>query len=320
MFARAIAFGKDGNDYFTTLFDKIRNVSRSNIEMGIIQMRKGEFQDASFRFRIASFFDKANPIAYYMLGKSYVFGGRRDKAIAPLKRALELKPDLNEAKFLLSMCGTMTDFRELPRSFIVERNDTIADNYATIYPPDGEETNFTKKVREEFGRYFENWQGFNVLELGCQGGEIGRLLRDKANALVGVEPSIKMAALARLRRTNDILVYNKVAARFAADYLTEAEEYYQVITAFQILGDFAQLEEFFRLVRSRIVEGGGVFFFSIHPTQSNKYEFGATKIMFQHNERYVEEVLGTSGFKLHRKTEIVYESGTTDIIYIAETI
>lgn len=315
---RLLNIGRDSVKYFNTLADRLQNISRSNIEVGILQIKQGEFFDAALRFRIAAFFDKNNPIAHYMMGKAYVFGGKRDKAIAPLKRALQLQPSLNEAKFLLSICGSKTNLQELPRSFIIERNDIVGANYANIFP-EGNDTNLIKKLRAEFDAYFESWQGFNVLDIGCQGGETGLLLREKANALVGVEPALRLAAIARQKRLNDALVYNKVVAKFPEDYIEETTEKFQVITAINYIGNFGALDEFFKQVRGMFVEAGGVFIFTMHPSQNAAFEFASNKILFQHSEKYVEEQLAANNFRLHKKTEITYESGVIDLIYIAET-
>ena len=312
-------YAKLSLDFLTSAYDKLNNLARSNIELGIYQMRSGQFYDAAIRFKMSLWFDRNNPITYYLLGKSYVYDGKRQKAIAPLKRALALDPKLAEAGFLLELCGSGTNLPEIPRSFVIERNDTIADNYAKIFP-EGEKTHIAKKLEEEFARYFENWQGFTVLDLGCMGGDYGVLLKAKANVLVGVEPSIKMAAIARQKRENDLLVYNKVSGRFPEDYLKDTEESYQVMLSIQYLSNFAALDWFFKLARTRFAQEGGIFIFTITPSDTGQNRFYADKILFMHSEKYVEESLAASGFRLHKKTEIVYESGMVDLIYMAETI
>jgi tetratricopeptide (TPR) repeat protein len=203
-FDKALNFIRNSRNFAETAWDKVQHISRSNVEMGIIQMRSGEFFDAILRFKIAIFFDKTNPIAYYLLGKSLIYSGKKAKASAPLRKALALNPGLTEANFLLAMCGGGNELTEIPRSFIIERADIIAANYSKIYPEDGK-TNLTNKLQSEFAKYFETWQGFVVLDLNCAGGEVGALMREKANTIIGVDPSIKMGAIAKQKRVGENL-------------------------------------------------------------------------------------------------------------------
>ena len=306
-------------DFFTILYDKLTHLGRTNIEMGIMHLRAGQFYDAAVRFKIARWFDKNNPIVHYLLGKAYVYDGKRHKAIAPLQKALELDPKLHEAEFLLLLCGSGSTLPEIPRSFVIERNDLVADNYAVALP-EGTLTSIAKKLIDEIPRYFENWQGFTVLDLGCMGGEYGSLMKSKASTMVGVEPSLKMAAIARSKRDGEILVYNKISARFPEDYIKETDEKYQVVMSIQYLSNFARVEWFFALVRARFVDAGGVFIFTITPSDTGQNRFYPEKILFMHSEKYVDESLAANNFKIHKKVEVTYESGMVDLIYFAETI
>lgn len=301
----------------TNAIDKLKNLPKANIEAGIYHLRQGNFYDASVRFRIAAWMDKNNYIAHYLVGKAMVYNGKRSKAIKPLKTALSLNPNFEEAKFLLAVCGA-GQLTELPRSFIIERNDILALNYDAIFKPN-EETNYRTKLKQEFASYFEEWQGFEVLDLGCMGGETGEIIRIKANHLVGVEPSIKISAFARARRLGDSLVYNKVSAKFPEDYLAENEENYQVILSAFYVSNFADPANFFKLVRKRISKQGGAFIFTIVPYVGGNSKFSDEQILFTHSELFIEKRLKEAGFKVFKKSEIKYESGNINILYIAET-
>jgi len=290
--------------------EKLKNLPKANIEAGIFHLRQGNFYDASMRFKIAAWMDKNNYIAHYLIGKALVYDGKRSKAIKPLKKALSLMPNFEEAKFLLAVCGS-GQLTELPRSFIIERNDILAQNYEAIFRP-GEETNFRTKLKQEFATYFEEWQGFEVLDLGCMGGDAGELVRAKANH------SIKISAFAKTRRLGDSLVYNKVSAKFPEDYLAENEEYYQVMLSAFYVTNFADPTKFFRLVRQRISKKGGAFIFIINPNTGSDYKFSDKQILFMHSEQFIEKCLTATGFTLFKKSEVKFESGNISILYIAE--
>lgn len=297
--------------------EKLQNIPKANIEAGIIHMRQGNFFDAFARFRIAAWLDKTNYIAHYLMGKALVYNGKRSKAIKHLRMALQLNPALDEAKFLLAVCGGGDNLAELPRSYIIDRNDTIAQNYNLVFSPE-ENTNFKSKFRQEFAEYFEDWQGFNVLDIGCMGGEMGEIIKPKANHLVGVEPSIKIAAIAKARRNGENLTYNKIVTKFPEDYLAENDEHFQVVLAVHYLSNFANPLKALKLARKVISKEGGVFIFTITPTKEADYKFSDTKILFLHSEEFIEKCLNEAGFVLFKKSELKYESGNIDLIYIAE--
>jgi predicted TPR repeat methyltransferase len=306
---QAIDHLKNLKSYVKMAMGKMSNLSKSNIEAGVLQLRNGQFFDAALRFRIACYVDKNNPIAHYLLGKALVYDKKFDKAAPALKRAIKLNPEMAEAKFLLATCGYKVDFAQIPKSFIIERHDILSINYAGDYEVNVS-AELLKTLREKFKEYFEEWQGFGVLDLGCRGGEFGSLLKNKANIMVGVEPSIKMSALAKARRAGTDLVYNKVFSKFPEDYLATTEDTYNVIICTYYLDYLSNLEEFFKAVRARIHKTGGVFIFNIC---SGPDAFNGKNILFTHSEETTEKALTAVEFKVAHKLK----SGQ-DIIYFAE--
>lgn len=80
---------------------RIHNVAKNNYELGKKHYELGNFDDAIFRFKLVTWMDSKQAGGWYWLGKSYIAAGKVRQARKSLSKALELKPDLQEAKDLL---------------------------------------------------------------------------------------------------------------------------------------------------------------------------------------------------------------------------
>src|SRR5690606_29947932 len=78
-------------------WDRLRNFSASNYELGVKHFDAGHVNDALLRFRLVTWSDPKNANAWYYLGRSLIANGQPDKAAAALRRALLLQPKHEEA-------------------------------------------------------------------------------------------------------------------------------------------------------------------------------------------------------------------------------
>lgn len=86
---------------FITDLQKIRDITKNNYELGKKHYDLGNFDDAVFRFKFLTWMDPKNADSWYWLGASYIAVDKKPSAVVALKKALELKPDWQEAKDLL---------------------------------------------------------------------------------------------------------------------------------------------------------------------------------------------------------------------------
>ena len=196
------------------------------MELGVAHMKNGDYRDAAMRFRFVCWRNPKNFIAHYLQGKSYVFAGKYEKAIKPLKIALANKPELDEAKFLLATCGEKVDIEEIPPSILIEHLDKAAEVYDSEVIEQSELTPLVSKVVEE---YFEGKQGFGVLHLDCRAGDAPAAIFSRSDHMVGTDPSLKMLSKARDKRVDDRLVYNELVGKTARDYLDICEKKFDII-------------------------------------------------------------------------------------------
>ena len=302
--------------YFETAWNKLSNLEKSNMELGIRHLKAGNFFDAVVRFKIVTWLNKNNAIGYYLLGKSQFYHGKPEKAIAPLQKSLQLNPDIGEAKFLLAACGNDQIITAIPRSFIIEKDDMIALRYDDFIANTSSHLNAA--LQDELYTIIGENMGFNVLDLGCRGGDSAQILRKSANAVIGVEPSLKLIALAKNRRIDDLLSFNQLATRFPEDYLKECKDKFAVVISTYYLDNFGELKSFFEGVH-HVMEAGSLFAFNISKSSSNQdFAFSPKLMIFTHSEQYISKLSPELGFIIVNKSEVKYPSGSVDLLYILE--
>lgn len=293
---------------------RIGNIEKSNMELGIKQMREGKFYDAGLRFKFVLWLNKRNVIAHYLLGKCYFYRGKLAEAISPLQQALKLQPDLEEARFLLACCGANANIKSVPRSFIIDKLDLMAVSYENFVDNTASKVNTV--LAHELKKIIGENMGFNVLDLGARGGDTSQVVRKSANFIIGVEPSLKLVAIARTRRFDNLLAFNQIAGRFPEDFLRENKEQFAVVLSTYYMDNIGPLDEYFKLI-ANAVETKGIFAFNINPNDGKSdYTFKPNTMLFTHSPTYVEKLLAANGFKIVSKQEAKYPSGNLDFVYI----
>lgn len=295
---------------------RLSHFEKTNMEIGIKQLKRGDFFDAGLRFRFVLLINKQNAIAHYLLGKSYFYRGKFSKAIPHLRQALKLRADLTESEFLLACCGVNPQITSIPRSFIIEKLDYISTFYDEFTTNTSSLVN--KVLEEELKKIIGENMGFNVLDLGCRGGDTAEILRKVANAVVGVDPSLKMVALARNRRIENMLTFNLLITKFPEDYLAECKDKFSVVTSTYYIDNLGPLENYFSLV-AKVLEPGGLFAFNTNKSSgSEDFSFRSNIILFSHSAEYIKKLADSVGFNIIIKREIKYPNNTEDLVYILE--
>ncbi|MEQ1789823.1 MAG: methyltransferase domain-containing protein [Rickettsiales bacterium] len=304
-------------EYASKLWSNLNNLEKSNIEAGIYHLRAGNYFDASFRFRFATMLNKNNSVAWYLLGKSSFYAKKNAKAINALRNALKLNPNLDEAKFLINACGTRENLISIPRSFIIEKSDVMATNYDQYLAQIG--GNISDTFSELINGYYGDRIGINTLDLHCRGGELGTLVKNITNNMIGVEPSIKLAGMARTRRDNNLLVFNYVQSKFPEDYLKDTTDRFDLVICGLYFDNIGNLEPILSQI-NKVLSPRGALIFNSNKIASPDFEFVRNSLIFGHSDVYMRKVLEKTGFKIISTKEIKYASNSTDIVYLVEKI
>ncbi len=138
-----------------------------------------------------------------------------------------------------------------------------------------------------------------VLDLGCGTGLSGKAVRPFAKYLVGVDLSEKMLAKAKKNATYDDLHQAEINA-----YLGSETQTFSLIIAGDVMEYFGDLSETLRLMHKALAENGRVLFTVEKNPAEDVYEIKPCG-RFAHGEKYLEKVLGESGFKSWEIKEII---------------
>ena len=201
-------------DYLFTIISKSKNLSKTNYELGLFHLNKGNFYDAKMRFIFAIKMKKDFALAYYHLSRCYLNNFDYQKAKIELEKALSLDSSLSLAKTRLDFINKDFIGNSIPIEIIKEDFETIAfkyeesmvqNNYA-IYDT------LVNNIVSAMEPIEENDNSYACLDLGCGTGLVGAALVEKVaiKSLVGVDISINMLNLAKLLEIDNKSVYSKI--------------------------------------------------------------------------------------------------------------
>lgn len=98
---KALQRWNSGFKQFISNIKSARNVAKNNYDLGKKHYELGNFGDAVMRFKLVTWLEPKQSAGWLWLGKSYVAAENIAQARGALLKALEINPDLQEAKELL---------------------------------------------------------------------------------------------------------------------------------------------------------------------------------------------------------------------------
>lgn len=107
-FSKRLLQWKNDTVAFILSLKKIGDVAKNNYELGKKHYEKGNFSDAIMRFKFVTFLDSKHANSWYWLGASYLAVNKKQESIKALKKALEIKPDLEQARDMLKVASSVS--------------------------------------------------------------------------------------------------------------------------------------------------------------------------------------------------------------------
>lgn len=205
-------------DIFSTR-EKVKDLYKTNYELGLYHLNALNYGDAIFRFKMLKLFyaNKVSAEIDYYIGYCYVAKYDYYHGIKHLQTYLKNTPSAqfrDEAQFLISLSTNSVPFdSRIPLTIVQRMFDPIACEYDKLYinidnvnSPYHIIPLMLKSYIEERGNNFNN----NILDIGCGTGYIGAECRKLrfVNALVGIDISQKMLEMAAKREFEGSRVYS----------------------------------------------------------------------------------------------------------------
>lgn len=298
---------------FIQTWEKARDITRNNYELGLRHLLLGNLNDAVLRFKLVTWLDPKHALAWYYLGCSYLADNKPVLAQKAFRTCLQLTPDFAEANYMLAVAskGRMP-VSQLPRKMPVTLAKTHFEGLAADYNQEQLETQryqghmlLTNAARTYLTRGRMN---YTVLELGVGTGLVGPLMRDIAVEIIGVDLSPAMLAeAAKLfandgRRIYDVLIQRELHEYLQAQPLESAE----IILAANVVSYIGDLQSLFALV-AQVLKSGGIFGFTAEKLaveQEADFRFDPSAGLFRYSLAYLRQLAAANGLQ-----ELMAEEG-----------
>ncbi len=286
------------------LLYKMQHIPETNFVIGQRMTEAGHYTDAILRLRITLWLAPNHQQAHYLLGCCYLSLGEMDKALAPLRKAVQLNPQDEEAVFML--CTLKPDAlppeqqpTTMPARIAHDYFSSRADGYETAQLDSGYRGHLLadEAVWDALDRRRTN---YTVLELGCGSGLCGVLLAEHAEEITGVDFCHEMLDLAKYkRRPDNRRVYTEAVYQDIRHYVMDLRkpQFDAIVAAhvFNYVGDISQVIA----GAARGLRPGGVFVFQVERF-GEEGRFGLIPGLgrFGHSDGYVRHYIQQAGLEL----------------------
>ena len=234
--------------------------------------------------------------------------GRKEAAVAALKKVLELNPDdIFGAGLKLALLGG-AETPEQPSSLYVAQ---LFDDYADRFDKSlVEKLHYTvpKKLATLIAAQAGNQRFAHVIDLGCGTGLFGERIRDKADHLEGFDLSANMLAKAEEKGIYDRLAQADLSlppescGLFAKGKASENRA--NLVSAADVLMYLGNLDSVF-VIASKLIADDGLFAFSVEDGGDEGDFVLRESLRYAHSERYIRQLckrFGLDILDIHKTT------------------
>ena len=289
---------------FVMNWEKFKDIVKNNYELGRYHLGRGNLKDALLRLKFVLWIEPAHVDALYYLGATYMAMGKKRQAADCFVKAIKLRPNFEEAKYLLCVVGIRKLTKEqtpksMPISLAVEYFDGMARDYNTqqlqVLKYEGH-IQLDNALRPTLvtGR-----MDHLVLELGVGTGLCGSGIRDVAAHLTVVDISGNMVEEAmNVFDRSGKKVYDALIKREALDFLKDcSDNSYDIIMSAGMFSYIGDLEDFFAQIK-RVLKDKGHFAFTADVLPEGEgYQFMSKEARFGFSKSYLQELASRHGFK-----------------------
>lgn len=292
--------------------EKMKDLPKTNFDLGCMFAERGMWRDAMFRFRIALYFDPAYPQARYNLGCCYYRLGQRAKAKEELKQVLREQPNHQDAIFMLSSVdpqalGPNQRPQSMPKELVTKFFTSIAVDYNQV---EAENKYRGGVLVSEQLKPLLPADGLSVVDLGCGTGIAAIPFLPQARTMLGVDLTPAMTAQADAAVIQERKLYDRVlTADISAlgDALPAASaDLVLMVNVAQFVGALqGAMGEAARLLKPE-----GIFAVTVEPYKGETFGIVPDSGRFGHSPAYVKQVGQSLGLDCIKETKLqLYPAG-----------
>ena len=300
---------------------KFDNLPETNFKLGCEFAGRGQYFDASLRFKFALYLQPSYTQAHYNLASCYLQMNKHAQALTEFKKTLQLDPTHRQARFMLSVLAPQSmPMDQLPKSMPPEMIIGFFTQVAADYDRLAETNQYQgpRLVAEACRPYLTKTTGLHLVDLGCGTGLIAKPWRSLCREILGVDVTPAMVAASQVARSGDNPTYDRVLkedinAIAPGTFMPGASDVVLCIDTAQFLGDLAPV---FRLAATLLLPGG---IFVLTTEQANPvYGFGVNPETgrFGHTDDYVRKSGAAAGLELKKDGRAPMYEGVNNQLFV----
>lgn len=301
--------------------EKVRDLPKTNFDLGCMFAEQGKWTDAMFRFRIVLYLQPNYPNAHYNLGCCYYRMGKLHQAVVTLKRALQLNPAHTEALFMLAAIDPASvppaqRPQRMPREMIVPFFTSLAERY------DGMEAQNQYKgglLVFDVLRPLVKATEITLVDMGCGTGLAARPWLGHARRIVGVDVTPAMVTIARSMTKDGRSLFDAV---IEADMTAPASALADLAADAVLIVNVAQFVgalEGMMATAASLLKPGGLVAITVEPFAGAGFGLDAKTGRFGHSSAYVKQMAGAAGLVPVQESRVaLYPNTAADLMIFSK--
>ncbi|RTK92420.1 MAG: methyltransferase domain-containing protein [Rickettsiales bacterium] len=275
-----------------TLRIKMKDLAKSNIDVGQYHLRNGNYNDAIFRFKLVDkFLDKNNIIANYYLGLAYFFKKDYQNATTHLLKA-EKKDKIGLLNFIKNIDNIESVPDKIYKLHRKNRAQFFVDKFAS------EENNIPQNLIIEFNKAASDLPAqYSILEIGSNigllGFEIAKRMQDEF-IITATEISREMINIQSVIYP-DQQFYDEIYNDSAEAFIENNLQNFDVIFSLDGFSYIKNLRTILANIFSKLNNNG---YFAFCVRTSNNPSFSYELLEFSYNFEQLSADLREIGFKI----------------------
>jgi len=198
------------------------------------------------------------------------------------------------ADYVLSALKPENGLKPMPKDFVAELFDIYADSFDK-HLMETLKYEAPKNLLELLNLSIED--KFDILDIGCGTGIMGKLLKPYSSRIVGVDLSKEMLARAELTGA-----YDQLMAEDILEFLNKCNDQFDLIVSSDVFIYIGELSNIFMGI-SRVIKSGGHFCFSVEKNESAPFALSPKTLRYRHSRYYIEQLASMYGFKIENFLE-----------------
>lgn len=279
--------------------EKLKDLTKTNYELGLLHMRRGNLYDAALRFRITLWITPDFALAHYNIGRVFLMQGKIAKAVDAFMAARRFQPHFPEVDYMLAFVKhNKAAITMIPRSIIEDYFDDLAPRYNEEYIQHLHYVGHHALVDAICDTVENKALALDILDLGCGTGLCGSVIKERIaiNSLTGVDVSEKMLREARKITHNGKPAYEYLKHQDMLIFLQKNDRKYDLIMGALSFSYVGQLDALL-LACKNALRPGGILAFSTEESPSHDIMVNETMQNFCHSLDYISEQAHLIGFK-----------------------